>query len=513
MLFFWSFLVLTDCVVIEVEVPAQHAVGIELNRALEIAGFVAEDVPGNKYEFLSEAEVGDRVVHVDGVLTATFEAALEALRKHSGKKTLGLLRDAPVIAEKKWAFDREFDWFGTLELLKVGTAPSSSKVIASVPQMEIAREEVLLRSNVTLASFGQRPTNKKNYPIIFDDYACSPKNTMEKAMVITNRGICMFAEKALAAKMGGAEALVIIDDEKSRLGADETFLKTNPKADALVVVSLTIKDGRAFRDIAEARKGNRLAARFVFIEENDVAASSETKDTGRSAAAAVRRAMKPSSFSSSSTPKKDSGGVLLTFRGGEESLSVVSLADQFGGAHFLSFKQGGTLSFLKVDNDCQLPPLSDLDFFVAIDLDEKCDNITHVAAQLLTYDENIAALFLPPASDTRSFLDPKDIPFLLNENTKVAFGLVSPAAANRLRQRPTTTHIAQVDARPRLLRTWRQLHSLRDPKNWPSDRRLRTRIYGALRRIVAPEGDEADPDQWAQLQALYHNISSKLTTT
>ena len=399
---------------------------------------------------------------------------------------------------------------GTVELLHVGTgAPSKgrggSRHQDSLEQVESRREEVVYRGNATLGTFGRRPTCGI-LPVAFDETACDARRLSAEGLVVADRGICLYGEKALAVANSGGTALLVIDTGGGdlRIHGDPAFLNAHPQIQNITVASVSRNDGRRLRAVADDAKhrSKRLGARFLFDCELVESRWRRRENTSRGpttnvdpVAAAVRRAMRPQSTAVKARQTYD--GVRIDLADGTSLSAVGSFDDAF----LASLHPPLSLEVRQLEPDCRVVVLDHPKLF-ALDLAGSCDKNLSFSA---TTTKKLA-LILPPPSDGLIF----DNEYRTATSDVVIGVVVAPAAAARLRDRIASTsddlQVAMVTPRHRLRTTWRELARLRDPAAWPRERQLRTQIYGVLRRTVAPGGDEEDSDLWAALQTIWTTV-------
>lgn len=473
----------------EIVVTAGQRLGVEVDASLEIKGFTDSSA-------LEEAgvDLGDRIVSVNAELLPTGEllaAQASLVQQMSTERIVKILRKSS--SKSFEATPKQNEWTGWFELARAGKLEKTSR--GHRPNLDVAA-----RVAVTLANFGAQRPNSNWHAVVFEDTACNLSHVpdLRGAYVVAPRGECSFGQKALFVSKGGGSGVVIFETAvgapRRRLDAESSVV-SELSNEVVAVWTDRTSGSRLVKAAADAsRLGIRLQAKLEFDTDNPEVLSDKPKR------GSVREAFKPSSFVNGPSTSPYVDGVAIELSGGA-FVTVVGLT----GAELPVGQPPDVPRSLIVARPTSL----------CNSLELRLNHSDTVALALVDVHSCLSVdrlLALVPSDITLVLLDIDD-PLPLPESyvpateAPFALGLVAPISALLLRNATRQLNIERIEPRPRLLRTWRELSRLtRMEGAWPDDPRLRVRIFGAIKRVVGPKGDEPDPDQWELLQATWASL-------
>ena len=532
------------------------ALGVDFGSGFDVVGFGR----AGEHHALAQAgvAVGDVLVAVDGARVAPPER--EAKRRGAARRLKeALARLAAPAAERRTLSFRLLARPDAVEekAVAVAEAPEERPTAPTEPPAPLAELEATpwlgsleararrggpgstFAAAAALAAFGAPPAECGARPFYYDEAsrACDGRALAGAAgaYVVADRGGCPYAEKSYVAASAGALGLVVLDDEAAprRLDGDAAFLARHGEASSIPVVAVPAADAAAVRDWARAVARRRASIRLQFsshcvldrhgawVPRELHAARTEPADSSADARAAraadlVRRAFRPRASGVAADPKdRRADGAVLTLRGadGAVALRLSVLAPPPGVA--VAGPRGGRVR--AVDEPCDgLDDVEDALLVVAVREERGAwrtaggcgvDDVAAAAAAA-----RARLVVLAPAGGAGAGAAPPDPgSWVLEPRDASIVAVAAPAAAAALARTLADRGdlvLADVREAPGLLATWRDLVALEAPEAWPADAARRRRRHGALKRAVAPRGQDADGDQVAHLAASWRRAAA-----
>lgn len=478
----------------EIVVTAGQRLGVEIDASLEIKGFADSSA-------LEEAgvDLGDRIVSVNAELLPAGEllaAQASLAQQMSSERIVKILRKSTSKGIE--ATTRQSAWTGWFELARAGKLEKTSR--GHRPNVDVAA-----RVAVTLAKFGAQRPSSRWHAVVFEETACNLSHVpdLRGAYVVVPRGECSFGQKALFVSKGSGSGVVIVETAvgapRRRLDA-ESRIVSELSNEIVAVWTDRTSGSKLFKVASDAsRLGIRLSAKLEFDTDTPEALPAKAKR------APLREAFKPSSFVNGPSTSPYVDGVAIELSDG----ALVTVVDVTGDGLPVGQLPDVPRSLIVARPDS-----------LCSNLDIRLNHSDSVALALVDVYSCLSldrVLALVPSIVTLVLLDnddPLPLPESYAPSTEAPFalGLVAPISALSLRNATSRLNIERIEPRPRLLRTWRELSRLsRTDSAWPDDPGLRVRIFGAIKRVVGPTGDEPDPDQWDLLQATWASLHGAVT--